>query len=185
MASWVDRVGDFFALDDDWVRPSGGITRGDVVLTGVAVALSLFVLALMRSVGTLAEVDISVAQQWLLTVLPCLFLLTRRQWPLVTASLATLAYWAVGTYEPLMSSLLSTQIVYFLVVFAGVAWARNRRAMVAVYAVILAAMFLWLVWSFAVGRVVSDYVAEADPSALIPVSVAAPLMAGIINKVGS
>ena len=95
--------------------------------------------------------------------------------------MATLAYWAIGTYVMLMSSLLSTQIVYFLVIFAGVAWARNRRAMVAVYSVILVAMFLWLVWGFAVGRVASDYVADADPSALIPVTVAAPLMAGVIN----
>lgn len=181
MASWVDRVGEFFALDDDWVRPSGGITRGDVVLTGVAVVLSLFVLELMRSVGSLAEVDISMGRQWLLTVLPCLFLLTRRQWPLITASLSTLTYWAIGTYVVLMASLLSTQIVYFLVIFAGVAWARNRRMMLTVYVVILIAMFLWLVWGFAVGRVASDYVADADPSALIPVTVAAPLMAGIIN----
>ena len=181
MASWVDRVGDFFSLDDDWVRPSGGISRGDVVLTLASVVVSLFVLALMRSVGSLAEVDVPVAQQWLLTVLPCLFLLTRRQWPLVTASLATLAYWAIGTYVPMMSSLLSTQIVYFLVIFAGIAWARNRRAMVAVYAVILVAMFLWLVWSFAVGQVLSDMVTEPDPTALIPATVAAPLIAGVIN----
>lgn len=181
MASPVDRVGDFFALDDDWVRPGGGISRGDVVLTLASVVVSLFVLALMRSVGSLAEVDASVTQQWLLTVAPCLFLLTRRRWPLPTASAATLTYWAIGTYVPMMSSLLSTQIVYFLVIFAGVAWARNRRAMVAVYTVILVAMFLWLVWGFAVGRVASDYVADADPSALIPVTVAAPLMAGVIN----
>ena len=81
MASWTDRVGDFFALDDDWVRPHGGISRGDVVLTLVSLGLSLFVLALMRSVGSLSEVEVPLVQQWLLTALPCLFLLTRRRWP--------------------------------------------------------------------------------------------------------
>ncbi|WP_277453155.1 sensor histidine kinase [Janibacter sp. DB-40] len=181
MASVVERLGDALSLDDDWVRPGSGVSRGDVVLTLASVVLSLFVLELMRSVGSLSEVDVSVTQQWVLTTVPCLFLLTRRQWPLVTASLATLAYWAIGTYVMLMSSLLSTQIVYFLVIFAGVAWARNRRAMVATYTVILIAMFLWLVWGFAVGRVASDMVTTPDPDALIPVTVAAPLIAGIVN----
>ncbi|WP_338748840.1 sensor histidine kinase [Janibacter alittae] len=181
MASWVDRVGDFFALDDDWVRPDGGIGRSDVVLTVVSVAVSLFVLELMRSVGSLSQVDGPVWQQVLLTAVPCLFLLPRRRWPLTTAALASAGYLAIGIYVPLMTSLLSTQVVFFLVVFAGVAWARNRRAMVVVYAVILAAMFLWLVWSFAVGRVLRDMAPAPDPGALFSVTVAAALMAGTIN----
>ncbi len=181
MAARTERVAEFFALDDDWVRDSGGISRGDVVLTVSSLAVSLVVLALMRSIGSLATVDIPVAQQWVLTAVPCLFLLTRRRWPLVTASLATLTFWAIGSYVMPMSGLLSTQIVYFLVIFAGVAWARNRRAMATVYVVIVISMFLWLVWSFAVGQVLSDLVATADPDALIPATVAAPLMAGLIN----
>lgn len=181
MASWPDRVGDFFALDDDWARPGGGISRSDIGLTLVSLVLALLVLELMRSVGSLSAVEAPVTQQWLLTALPCLFLLTRRRWPLVTVSLATAAYWAIGTYVPLMSSLLSTQIVYFLVLLGGVAWARNRRAMLAIYVVILAAMFLWLVWGFAVGRVASEYVVDAVEGAWIPVTIAAPLMAGVIN----
>ncbi|NYF98572.1 sensor histidine kinase [Janibacter cremeus] len=181
MASWVDRVGDFFALDDDWVRPGGGIGRSDVVLTIVSVVVSLFVLELMRSVGSLSQVDEPVWQQVLLTAVPCLFLLPRRRWPLTTAALASAGYLAIGIYVPLMTSLLSTQIVFFLVVLAGVAWARNRRAMVAVYAMIVAAMFLWLVWSFAVGRALSDMAPDPDPGALFSVTVAAALMASIIN----
>ena len=180
MASASDRVRDFFALDDDWAR-TGGISRADVVLTLAFVGGSLLVLELMRSVGSLAEVEASLPQQWLLTALPCLFLLTRRRWPLVTAVAATLTYWAISTYVTLMASLLSTQIVYFVVIFAGVAWARSRRAMAAVYSVILAAMFLWLVWGMAVGNVLSGMVSDADPDAFIPVTIAAPLMAGIIN----
>ena len=180
MASASDRVRDFFALDDDWAR-TGGISRADVVLTLAFVGGSLLVLELMRSVDSLAEVEASLPQQWLLTALPCLFLLTRRRWPLVTAVAATLTYWAISTYVTLMASLLSTQIVYFVVIFAGVAWARSRRAMAAVYSVILAAMFLWLVWGMAVGNVLSGMVSDADPDAFIPVTIAAPLMAGIIN----
>ena len=88
MASASDRVRDFFALDDDWAR-TGGISRSDVVLTLAFVGGSLLVLELMRSVGSLTEVEASLPQQWLLTALPCLFLLTRRRWPLVTAVAAS------------------------------------------------------------------------------------------------
>ena len=181
MASWLDRVGDFFALDDDWVRPRGGISRADVAVTVSTVAVSLLVLELMRGIGSLQAVDLSWWQQWGLTALPCLFLLGRRRWPLISVALGSLVYWAIGSAEPMMASLLSTQIVYFLIVFAGVAWARNRQAMAALYAVIISAMFFWLVWSFAAGRAMSDMVAEADPDAAIPAAVAAPVMLGVIN----
>src|SRR5699024_196802 len=163
--SWPDRVGDFFALDDDWVRPGGGISRTDVVVTLTSAVLALFVLECMRALGSLTEVDASIGQQWLVTALPCLFLLTRRRFPLTSASLATLSYWAVGTWVPLMSSLLSTQLVYLLVLLGGAAWARNRRSMLLVYGLILFAMFLWLVWGFAGGRGVWDRVRGRGPGA--------------------
>ena len=57
MASWLDRVGDFFALDDEWVRPDAGIARRDVVLTLTTVVVSCFVLELMRGTGQLREIS--------------------------------------------------------------------------------------------------------------------------------
>lgn len=179
--AWSDRVGGFFALDDDWERPGGTISRGDALFTLTVVALSLFVLELMRALGSLTEVDQPVWQQWLLTAIPALFLLTRRRYPLLTVAAASLAYWAISSYEPLMASLLSTQVSYFLVVLGGVAWARNRRTMAAVYGVILFLMFLWLVWGFAVGQATAGMVREADPDAWIAPTIAAPMMLSIIN----
>ena len=181
MASWLDRVGDFFALDDEWVRPDAGIARRDVVLTLTTVVVSCFVLELMRGTGQLREVDLPWWQQWALTAVPCLFVLGRRRWPLISVGLASGAYWAVGTVDPMMASLLSTQIVYFVVVFAGVAWAPNRRAMVATYTVLVAAMFFWLVWGFAAGQALSDLVDNADPDALVPGTVAGPLLLSLVN----
>lgn len=178
--AWSD-VGGFFALDDDWERPGGTISRGDALFTLTVVALSLFVLELMRALGSLVEIDVPVWQQWLLTAIPGLFLLTRRRAPLITVCAATLAYWAIATYEPLMASLLSTQVAYFLVVLGGVAWARNRRTMAGVYGVIIFAMFLWLVWGVAVGQATSDMVLAVDPDAWIPATIAAPLMLSVIN----
>ncbi|QBF44891.1 sensor histidine kinase [Janibacter limosus] len=179
--AWSDRVGGFFALDDDWERPGGTISRGDALFTLTVVALSLFVLELMRALGSLVEVDRPIWQQWLLTAIPALFLLTRRRYPLLTAAAASLAYWAISSYEPLMASLLSTQVSYFLVVLGGVAWARNRRTMAGVYGVILFAMFLWLVWGFAVGQATTGMVGSPDPEAWIAPTIAAPVMLSIIN----
>lgn len=177
----LDRLGEFFALDDDWVRPGSTVSRGDALFTLAVVAASLFVLELMRALGGLVEIDAPRWQQWLYTAVPALFLLTRRRFPLATAIGASIAYWAISTLEPLMASLLSTQIAYFLVILGGVAWARSRRAMAAVYAVVLFLMFLWLVWGIAVGQVLSDMVEASDPDAWIPATIAAPLMLGVIN----
>ena len=179
--AWSERVGDFFALDDDWVRPGGTISRGDLLFTLAVVAASLFVLELMRALGGLVEIDAPRWQQWLYTAVPALFLLTRRRFPLATVIGGSVAYWAISTLEPLMASLLSTQIAYFLVVLGGVAWARNRRAMAFVYSVIIFAMGLWLVWGIAVGQVLGDMVEASDPDAWVPATVAAPLMLGAIN----
>lgn len=179
--AWSERVGDFFALDDDWVRPGGTISRGDLLFTLAVVAASIFVLELMRALGGLVEIDAPRWQQWLYTAVPALFLLTRRRFPLATVIGASIAYWAISTLEPLMASLLSTQIAYFLVILGGVAWARSRRAMAAVYAVVLFLMFLWLVWGIAVGQVLSDMVQASDPDAWVPATIAAPLMLGVIN----
>lgn len=181
MGTWLDRVGEFFALDDDWVRPSGGISRGDVLITLGTATSALVVLELMRGVGSLRYVDLPWWQEAALTILPCLFLLGRRRWPLVTMTLGSLAYWGIGTYEPLMAGLLSTQIVYFLVVFAGAAWAESRRAMVAVYAIVIAAMFFWLVWGMAAGHALSGFVPDPDAEALVPTGVAGPALLGLIN----
>lgn len=176
-----DRIGEFFALDDDWVRPGGSIGRPDALFTLGVVALSLLVLELMRSLGSLTGIESAPWVQWLLTAVPALFLLTRRRFPLATVIAATLAYWAIASFEPLMASLLSTQVSYFLVVLGGVAWSRNRRTMAIVYTVIIFAMFLWLVWGFAVGQSTSDLVGDVDEDAWIPVTIAAPMMLSIIN----
>ncbi|MGO4132443.1 sensor histidine kinase [Janibacter sp. RAF20_2_2] len=179
--AWSDRLGDFFALDDDWVRPGGTISRGDIVFTAAVVAASLFVLELMRSLGGLVDNDSGRWMQWVYTAVPALFLLTRRRFPLATVIAASIAYWAISTIDPPMASLLSTQIAYFLVVLGGVAWARQRSEMAIVYGVIIFAMFLWLVWGMAVGQSLSDLVQAADPAAWLPATIAAPLMLGLIN----
>ncbi len=48
------------------------------------------------------------------------------------------------------------QVVYFFALFTGVAWARDRRAMLGVVAGVVLLMFGWLTWQFAVGSGVEE-----------------------------
>ena len=176
----------FFAVDDPWERPGRALTRGDVIGTAVVAVLSLATLELMRGVGSLRHVEEPLWQQWLLTAGPCLLLLGRRRWPLGILVGGSVAFWAIATCSPLMASLLTTQVVYFTLVFSGVAWARRRSEMVLVVGAVLLAMAAWLVWGFAVGNVVDEYMgiddAQATTGALPPV-VSGVLLTSLINVV--
>ena len=152
----------YLAVDDPWERPGGSVDRSDLAITGLTAALSLVTLELMRGVGSLDEVTQPVWLQWLLTAGPALLLLGRRRWPLAVVAIGSLAYWVIGTFAGLMASLLSTQVVYFAVVYAGVAWARRRSQMVVVVGLVLLLMAGWLVWGFAVGNVLDDMLRSSD-----------------------
>ena len=175
-----------FAVDDPWERPGRGLTRSDVVGTVVVALLSLLTLELMRGIDALRHVEEPLWQQWLLTAGPCLLLLGRRRWPLGILVGGSIAYWAIATYSPLMASLMTTQVVYFTLVFSGVAWARRRSEMVLVVGAVLVAMAAWLVWGFAVGNAVDDYMgidgSQARTGVLPPV-VSGVLLTSLINVV--
>lgn len=176
------RTRDFFALDDEWSRPGRGIERRDAVLTGVSLLVSLLVLELMRGLGSLEPLEQTPWQQRLLVTVIALPLLVRRRWPLLTVVGASIGYWAIATYTPLMASLLSTQVCYFLVVLGAVAWARSRRDMAGVVGAVVALMFLWLAWGLAVGNVVQEYVRTEDIDGWhLPTAFSAVGMAFVIN----
>ena len=173
----------YLAVDDPWERPGGSIDRRDVALTAATAILSLVTLELMRGVGSLDPVEEPVWLQWLLTAGPALLLLARRRWPLAVLVVGSVAYWAIGTFAGLMASLLSTQVVYFVVVHAGVAWARRRSHMILVVGGVLLGMAAWLVWGFAVGNVVDEMLAAGDDSHRPRAVVSSVLLTTLINIV--
>lgn len=172
----------FFAVDDDWERPGRGVSRGDIALTLLIGVVSLAVLEMMRGIGNLQTVDIGPWQQRALVAATALPVALRRLWPLTVTLVATVGYFALSTYTPPMASLLSTQVAYFVVILGGVAWARSRREMLLVVGGIIAAMFLWLVWGFAVGNALQNAIVEDDvPGWHLPPSIAAAGMMATIN----
>lgn len=186
MPSPSQRVLTWFGVDDTWERPRPPIGRQDVVLAVSVEAVSLLALELVRSAGGLEHTDVAIWAQWLAVSTGAALLLGRRRWPLVVASLAALHMFVAGVSMPEVMGQMSLQIVYFVALLSGVAWARDRRAMVVVVGTIVLFMFAWLGWQFAAGSAVQEWLDDEEGRerlglfAPIPAAVAITLLVNAI-----
>lgn len=179
------RVAGFFAVEDTWER-AGSVSGRDVLVGLVILLLSAVTLEMSRSAGALDSVDAPVWVQYLAAILGAVLIVGRRRWPLTVAALAALHMFVVGVAMPAVMGQLAMQIVYFVAIFSGVAWARSRRDMLLVIGGVVLFMFAWLAWQFAVGSgidAVRDNLsenAEGGSGALSPVA-ATVVMTGMVN----
>jgi len=186
MPSTSQRVLTWFGVDDRWERPRPPIGRQDVVLAASVEAISLLALELVRSSGGFENTDVAVWAQWLAVSSGALLLLGRRRWPLTVALAAAVHTFVAGVTMPEVMGQLSLQIVYFVALLSGVAYARDRRAMVVVIGTILLFMFAWITWQFAVGSALQEWLDEEDieerlgPFPPIPAAVAITLLVNVI-----
>ncbi len=186
MPSTSQRALTWFGVDDEWERPRPRVGRQDVVLAAGVEAVSLLALELVRSAGGLEHTDAPVWAQWLAVSTGAALLLGRRRWPLVVASLAALHMFVAGVSMPEVMGQVSLQIVYFVALLSGVAYARDRRAMVVVIGTIVLFMFAWITWQFAVGSAAQDMIDEMDQAdrvgffSPIPSAVAMTLLVNVI-----
>lgn len=162
MPSRPQRVLEWFGVDDDWERPRPEIGRQDVVLAGSVEAVSLLALELVRSSGGLEHTDVAVWIQWAAVSTGAALLLGRRRWPLAVALLAAVHMFVAGVTMPEVMAQVSLQIVYFVALLSGVAWARDRRAMVLVVGTIVLFMFAWITWQFALGSTVQEWLDDEE-----------------------
>jgi signal transduction histidine kinase len=184
-ASWGERVGGFFALDDDWER-GRRLDRNDLFVGGLMLLLSLITLELVRSMGGLEELGQPAWVPWVAVVLGAGILVGRRRWPLTVTVLAGAHMFVVGVTMPVVMGQVSMQIVYFCAIFSGAAWARSRREMLVVVGCVIALMFLWVAWQFALGTAVENILGDLDEDAdrdfgLVSPITGAVLTAAIIN----
>ena len=156
------RLLDWFGVDDEWERPRPQIGRQDVVLAASVEAVSLLALELVRSSGGFESHDAPVWAQWLAVSTGAALLLGRRRWPLTVALLAALHMFVAGVTMPQVMGQLSLQIVYFVALLSGVAWSRDRRAMVVVVSAIVLFMFAWITWQFALGSSLQEWLDDED-----------------------
>lgn len=186
MPSTSQRALTWFGVDDAWERPRPPIGRQDVVLAVGVEAVSLLALELVRSAGGLDHTDAPVWAQWLAVSTGAALLLGRRRWPLVVAMLAALHMFVAGVTMPQVMGQVSLQIVYFVALLSGVAYARDRRAMVVVIGTIVLFMFAWITWQFAVGSAAQDMIDETEdgePAGLFPAIPAAVAMTLLVNVI--
>lgn len=186
MPSPSQRLLTWFGVDDPWERPRPPIGRQDVVLAASVEAISLLALELVRSSGGFEHTDVPVWAQWLAVSTGALLLLGRRRWPLTVALVAAVHMFVAGVTMPEVMGQLSLQIVYFVALLSGVAYARDRRAMVVVIGTILLFMFAWITWQFAVGSGMQEWLDDEGLTehvglfAPIPAAVAITLLINVI-----
>ncbi len=184
MPSRPQRVLEWFGVDDDWERPRPAIGRQDVVLAVGIEVIGLLGLELVRSAGGFEQTDVAVWAQWLAVSSGAALLLGRRQWPLTVAVLSAAHMFVAGVTMPQVMGQVSLQIVYFVALLSGVAWARDRRAMLVAVGTIVLFMFTWIGWQFAVGSAAQEWFEleeEGEQIGLFPVIPAAVGITLLIN----
>ncbi|UFN44027.1 sensor histidine kinase [Nocardioides okcheonensis] len=180
------RLLDWFGVDDAWERPRPPVGRPDAVLALTVESVSLLALELVRSSGGFEHTDVPVWAQWLAVSSGAALLLGRRRWPLTVALLAAAHMFVAGVTMPEVMGQLSLQIVYFVALLSGVAWARDRRAMVVVVGTIVLFMFAWIGWQFALGSSIQEWLDDEDLSEQIgvfppiPAAIAITLLINVI-----
>ncbi|WP_392543891.1 sensor histidine kinase [Oryzobacter telluris] len=166
MASTVSTAGArvlrWFGVDDPWERPAPPIGRSDVLLAVVIGVFGLFTLELVRSVGPLEDVGYPWGVQWLAVASGAALLVGRRRWPLTVAALAAGHMLVVGIAMPMVMGQFTMQVIYFVAIMSGVAWARDRRWMLVVVGIIVVVMFVWIALQFVVGTALQDIVDDAQ-----------------------
>lgn len=174
-----ERIRRFFAVDDAWQR-RGGLDRGDVLVGLLTLAFSAATLELTRSAGALQDVRQPLAAQWLAVALGAGILVARRRWPLTVTVLAAVHMFVVGVTMTEVMVQLSLQVVYFVAIFSGVAWARGRREMLVVVGTVMIFMFAWIAWHFAVGSGVDEIRRSLSDDAHHSFGLVSPVAAGVL-----
>ena len=161
----VARVRAYFGVDADWERvpdDSPRKRRTDLwVALGFLVAGSLGV-ELLRSIDSLGAQQDSWVWPHAAVALGTLPLIWRHRWPLLVAAGLSLHLFVFGLLMPAVAVSMPMQVVYFLALFTGVAWARDRQAMLGVVAGVVLLMFGWLAWQLAVGSGVEEAMSRGD-----------------------
>ncbi|GAA5020071.1 histidine kinase [Terrabacter aeriphilus] len=150
----VARVQGYFGVDTEWERRAADPARTRRTDTWLALAFLVtgsVGVELLRSIDALGSFQDSWVWPHVAVLAGTVPLVWRRRWPLAVAAGLSLHFFAVGLVMPGVASSVPMQVVYFVAIFTGVAWATDRRSMIGVVIGIVLLMFGWLTWQFAVG----------------------------------
>lgn len=155
-------VGDFFAIDDGWQRPTPGVGPMDLVLGAAFALFGLMTLEFVRSVTRLDVGGQPNWVQWLAVGTGAALLVWRRTHPLLIGLLAATHMFVVGVTMPGVMGQFALQLVYFSAIYSAVAWAGSRRTALLVAGGVTLFMFLWITWQLALGTGVQEIIDGAN-----------------------
>ena len=147
----MSRIDTWFGADEAWERPRPvrSEVRHDVLMALAAAFLVAAGAETMRSLGYFAGEGSGIGWQYAAMLSAAALVPFRRLHPVVVTVLTGIHLVAVGIVLPLTMSTLPMQVLYFFLIFSGVAWARERRALIAALGLVLALTVAWVAWAYA------------------------------------
>ena len=169
MESLAARIGRWFALDETWERPIPGPAglRADVVWAVVVTLLTVLGHEMMRAAGALEQERLGWGWQYAVILSLTTLVAVRRRYPVAVMVVAGLHIFVASSVTPMTVSQLTMQLAYFFLIFSGVAWGRDRRAVLRGVALVLVVLLLWFAWNFALASGLErlQLAMEVDPHA--------------------
>lgn len=142
----------FSQIDPDWERPTppSASLRRDVLVWLVVLAATLLLNAAYHSAGFLGDNAQQIHHSYWAAAAMTLPLIFRRVYPLSMMLLATALFFTLSYVSEIVSATLSYQLCYFAVLYAGIAWGKNRTLTWIVYALVCTAALVWIVVAWVV-----------------------------------
>lgn len=165
----------WFGVEERWERPRPDPVglRQDVRWALLALLVIAVSHELARSMGMLSDPGPGVFWQYVGIVTVAALVAVRRRAPEATALVAGVHMMVMSVAMPMTMAQLPMQMLYFLLIFSGMAWARNRRVLMGVIGAILVLLVLLFSWSFAISSGIQDLYEslgreEVDGAGLVP-----------------
>lgn len=134
-------------LERAWDRPSisRAELRQDVVIAVAAMVVSVVSVEIFHSANG-ASLGWNGVEAYLWFALAGLLLAGRRRYPLTTVLLESAIFIAIGERLEEFGVIFTVQIILFVALYSAWAWSRQTRRLLLTSAVVVVAMFGWLVW---------------------------------------
>ena len=134
-------------IDQAWLRdrPTRKQVVNDIVLGVLLAVFGLLAAELLRSAPMGVEMGWRGIEGYLWSVSFAVALSVRRLFPLASMVLCSLFFYGSGERVTQLSFSIVVQMSLFIAIYTAWAWSRHRRALIALSAVIVVAMFVWVV----------------------------------------
>lgn len=175
----------WFGVEERWVRPGPDRTdlRRDVWWALLALVTIVLGHELSRSMGMMEDERYGPVLQYVAILSVVALVVFRRRYPVVCALVAGVHMVVMSLVMPVTMAQLPMQMTYFLVIFSGMAWARNRRALMLAIGVVLVLLVVLFAWTYAVGSGIEDIRESLSESEVEQVGPIPPVVSVVLFSV--